>query len=345
MQTENEMPEEVIDIHLHFGAPNDPDSPEDGCYWSEKFTKSVAFLAMRLVTHSWFGPLTFKRVKKHLLKVIHAATQVQKCVLLAIDKVYDENGTEHLHDLTHLYVPNHTIAELARENDRILFGCSVHPFNPHWEEQIDFSLAHGAVLCKWLPSAQMIDPSHPRCIPFYEKLAHHQLPLLFHTGPELSIPTSDARYNQFNNPIHMRQALGQGVKVIFAHCALPFAPEAHDRYEPYLELIKVFQEADRKGWEAYADLSALFILRELYIPYVVEDLPVHRLLLGSDYPIPMIGLPTKKKLSVRDWLAQFFEIFKKQNPIDRNFQLLKDQGFSEIVFTRAAEIFSQIKRS
>jgi predicted TIM-barrel fold metal-dependent hydrolase len=338
------MSEEIIDIHLHFGAPNDPDHPEDGCYWSEKFTESVAFLAMRLVTNSLFGPLTFKRVKQHMLKTINGSDLVQKCVLLAIDKVYNENGTAQLLDQTHLYVPNHTIAKLASENDRVLFGCSVHPFNPHWEEQLDFSLAHGAVLCKWLPSAQLIDPAHPKCIPFYEKLAYHHLPLLFHTGPELSIPTSDPSYNKFNNPIYMRQALGKGVSVIFAHCALPFEPEAHDRYEPYLELIKVFQEAEQKNWKAYADLSALFILRELYIPYVVKDIPMKRLVLGSDYPIPMIGLPTKKKLSLGDWLTQFLEIFKKQNPLDRNLQLLRNQGFSESVFTRASELFSQIKR-
>jgi len=338
------MSEEIIDIHLHFGAPSDPDNPEDGCYWSERFTESVAFLAMRLVTNSLFGPLTFQRVKKHMLKTINDSKSVQKSVLLAIDKVYNENGTGQLLDQTHLYVPNHTIAKLASENDRVLFGCSVHPFNPHWEEQLDFSLAHGAVLCKWLPSAQLIDPSHPKCIPFYEKLAFHHLPLLFHTGPELSIPTSDPSYNKFNNPIYMRQALDKGVTVIFAHCALPFEPEAHDRYEPYLELIKVFLETEQKGWNAYADLSALFIFRELYIPYVVKDIPMNRLVLGSDYPIPMIGLPTKKKLSLWDWLAQFLEMFKKQNPLNRNLQLLRNQGFSESVFTRASELFSQIKR-
>ena len=338
------MAEEIIDIHLHFWAPNYPDNPEDGCYWSDKFTESLAFLAMRLVTNSLFGPLTFQRTKQHMLKIIANSKSIQKCVLLAMDKVYDENGNEHLLDRTHLYVPNHTLAKLAGENDRILFGCSVHPFNPHWEEQIDFSLAHGAVLCKWIPSAQLIDPEHPQCIPFYEKLAHHKLPLLFHTGPELSIPTSDSNFNRFNNPAYMRQALGKGVTVIFANCALPFEPELLDHYDPFLELIKVFQEADQKGWEAYADLSALFLLRESYIPCVIEDLPIHRLILGSDYPIPMVGLPTKKKLSAWDWLVQFAEIFKKENPLDRNLRLLKNQGFPDGVFTKASDLFSQIER-
>ena len=33
------MNDEIIDIHVHFGAPKDEDS---GCYWSPAFEKGIA---------------------------------------------------------------------------------------------------------------------------------------------------------------------------------------------------------------------------------------------------------------------------------------------------------------
>ena len=48
----------------------------------------------------------------------------------------------------------------------------------------------GAVLIKWLPITQDIDPSDARCVPFYEALAHLGIPLLSHTGWERTLPTA-----------------------------------------------------------------------------------------------------------------------------------------------------------
>jgi len=336
------MPADIIDIHLHFGAPSGPNGAADGCFWSKKFEKSITFLAMRLVTGSLFGPVTFERVKRKLLKVVNGSEAVNSGVLLALDKVFDESGRGR-DEATHLYISNRVVAEIARENPRVLFGCSVHPFNPAWGEELDFCLDNGAVLCKWLPSAQLINPTHSACIPFFNKLAKHKLPLLYHTGPELSVPTSDESYEEFNNAKYMRRALDMGVTVIFAHCSLPFAPGSISHSRSYQDLLNVMYEATNGGWKAYADLSALFILREVYISRVLEDLPLERLVLGSDYPIPMIGWPVKKKLGAWDWIKRVFDALR-QNPLDRNLKLLRDRGFPETAFTRAAELFARIAR-
>ena len=45
------MSNETIDVHVHFGAPKDEES---GCFWSEEFTRSVAYFAMLLITKSLF---------------------------------------------------------------------------------------------------------------------------------------------------------------------------------------------------------------------------------------------------------------------------------------------------
>ena len=113
------MAGEIIDIHVHFGAPEDPES---GCYWSKKFERSVAYWAMKLVTHHLFKKITIHSVAKHLLRVIDGSRYVRKCVLLALDQVYDEDGVLR-RDKTHLHTPNAYLAGMSRQYGRVLFGA------------------------------------------------------------------------------------------------------------------------------------------------------------------------------------------------------------------------------
>jgi predicted TIM-barrel fold metal-dependent hydrolase len=336
------MPPACIDIHVHLGAEGDPDRG-DLCWWSEEFTRTVAYKAFRLLTGTWPGRLDAERARKHILRLVETAGKVDAAVVLALDQVYDEEGRPHL------YVADELVAGLARERPgRILFGASVHPYRPDWRSRLDAAIAGGAVLCKWLPSAQQIDPAHPLCEPFYEKLAAHKLPLLCHAGPENSIPTSDPAYNVFNNPKYLEKALRAGVPVIVAHCALPFDfPERTelDAFEPYRELVRLVRKADAEGWPLYADLSALLLFRDRYIPRVITDIPPHRLLFGSDYPIPMSDLAYKKRLSLIVWLRSLRRSLTQKNLLDKNYFLLQDMGFDPAVFTNAAGLFAAIRRT
>ena len=94
---------------------------------------------MLFVTHSIFKKINIQRVQNHLLKQINGAKWVENSVLLALDMVYDEQGNERK-EWTHLYVPNTYLVQLAEENKRILFGCSVHPYRQDWREEIDYCL-------------------------------------------------------------------------------------------------------------------------------------------------------------------------------------------------------------
>jgi uncharacterized protein len=337
-----------IDVHVHFGAPSAPDG---GCWWSKKFREGFAYFAMRAVTGTLFKPVDYTRVKKHLFKKLNRSKLVDQAVFLALDKVYDGGGNPHLEDLSHLYTSNQVIASLAAEfretygKDRILLGASVHPFNPRWEEELDWCLENRAVLIKWLPSAQMIDLDHPRCLPFYERLAAHNLPLLCHAGPEYSIPTSDESYQEFNNPSHLRPALERGVTVILAHCSLPLVKEI-DGTRAYEEMIELFHEADSKGWKLYADLSALLMITRSFLvkDRVVDALPHERLLMGSDYPIP---ISEAAYINGRDFFKKlriFWTALKMRNPLDKNAYVLGNMGFDQAVFLTASELFSRIMR-
>jgi predicted TIM-barrel fold metal-dependent hydrolase len=336
------MSREIIDVHVHFGAPQDPES---GCYWSDEFENGVAFFAFRLIVYGLFRKIDLKHIKKHLLKVINGSRRVEKCVLLAMDQVYDESGNVHDQNgpgiKTHLYVPNRYLAHLARdrENYRVLFGASVHPYRPDWEDELQYCLDNKAVLCKWIPSSQQIDLMNPKCLPFYEKLAEQKLPLLCHVGPEAAIPPYDKQSQELNSPRLLRNALNAGVTVIGAHAALPLLPPPFESERPYQELVSLFREAESKKWKLYADISAINLgPRGSYIDRLKEDIPPDRLIFGSDYPIPILAISQRPHLSVGHWMKHFIETILIRNPLDKNHRLIKNMDFVETLFYNASSI-------
>lgn len=333
----------VIDVHVHFGAPGENGQPVHGCYWSERFEDSLAFWGFRFITGTLFGRMTYGRARRKVFRLVKKAKHVRKIVLLALDKVYDSQGDPRL-DLTNLFVDNETIAGLAAQNSRILFGASVHPYRRHWPDALDYCLRNKAVLCKWLPSAMGIDPSDPKCEPFYDKLAAHKLPLLCHAGPEKSIPACDESFERFNNASYLRRALEKGVPVVFAHCSLPFKPADLASDAAFQDFLSVMADAETHGWNAYADISALLLLRASYIPYLLDHIPAKRFILGSDWPIPMISLGHRHRTMPDLWdrILHLVDAIRTRNLLDKNFTDLEDFGFPPGVFTAAEDLFSRI---
>ncbi len=333
---------DVIDVHVHFGAPGRDGQPVHGCYWSDRFEDSLAFWAFRFITGTLFGRMTYGRARRKVYRLVRKSDHVRKIVLLALDQVYDEAGRSDLANWTNLYVKNSTIVDLAAVNSRILFGCSVHPYRTDWRAELEYCLANRTVLCKWLPSAQCIDPSDPKCEAFYDKLAEHRLPLLCHVGLEKSIPTSRDSFNQYNNARYLRGALERGVPVIFAHCSLPFEPADLASDPDFQDFLSVMADAEAHGWSAYADISALLLLRASYIPYLLDHIPANRFILGSDWPIPMISLGLRTMPNLWDRLVHLLDALFTQNLLDKNFTNLEDFGFPPGAFTAAEDLFSRI---
>ncbi len=329
------MSSEIIDIHVHFGAPKDDES---GCYWSEEFENGVAYMAMRLITCNLFGEITIDRVKNHMLRVINRSAYVDKTVLLALDEVYDENGVVN-RDKTHLHVPNSYLIKLAEENDRVLFGASVHPYRDDWEEELLYCWENKAVLCKWIPSSQQIDPRHPKCVDFYKKLKEFNLPLLCHVGQEGSIPPFDGMSQKLNNPSFLRPALDEDVKVIAAHVALPLISPPLGCEQPYRELIALFDEMESHNWQLFADVSAINIgTRHVYVDDIKQNIPPQCLVFGSDYPIPLLNISQRPHLTLCHWLKNFFQTLFTKNPLDKNYRLIKNMEFDEAIFSNASNI-------
>ena len=75
-------------------------------------------------------------------------------------------------------------------------------------------LEAGAKLVKVLPNTQGFDPANRRYLPFYRRLARHQIPFLSHVGYEIVLTGQD---QTAGDPNKLRVPLEEGVTVIAAH--------------------------------------------------------------------------------------------------------------------------------
>lgn len=328
------MSDSVIDIHLHIGGKGNS-SP---CKMSRKFLSSPAYLYM--VVRSGI-PLR-KLLEDHdlvlrttLIDRLNSAPSVGFGVFLAFDAVYKANGRVD-EENSHMVTPNEYVMEIAKNNRKVLFGASVHPNRgeDNGTEEIDRCIEGGAVLIKWIPNSQIIDPSNRQYRWFYEKLAEEDIPLLCHTGPEHAIPVAKKAYQKWGDPRRLALALDTGVKVIAAHCASSF----FSWEESYLdELSAMLEEADRRGWSLYTDISAMCTLfRASIIDDVLKKIPHDRMVFGSDYPIPIDDMPPHFVETI-DW-REFLRISKIDNPIEKNYQQLLAMDFPEDAMTRGSAL-------
>jgi mannonate dehydratase len=214
-----------------------------------------------------------------------------RLMLLAFDYNHDEQGQRHPERST-FYVANRYAEAVAARHPRLEWICSVHPYREDAVEALRWCAAHGARAVKWLPPAMGMDPSSPRCDPFYAAMQALDLPLLSHGGDELAV--QGGGHQEYGNPLLLRRALEHGVRVIVAHCASegtgrdlrrgPSGPVVRN-FDLWLSMMRDPAYADL----LYGDLSAVTQLNRapeaLQTLLLADDLH-DRLLNGSDYPLP-----------------------------------------------------------
>ena len=215
--------------------------------------------------------------------------------LLAFDKNYRKDGSVNL-EKTEFYVPNEYVFELAeRYPDLFVANVSVNPYRPDAIAELEKCAQRGARMVKWLPNAMGIDPSDPKCDPFYQKMKELDLILLSHGGEEKAVEAEEDQ--KLGNPLLLRRALDHGVKVIVAHCAGLGANEdldtrergQVDNFDLFLRLM------DEKRYEGllFGEISAMTQFNRSGKPLrtMLEREDLHeRLVNGSDYPLPAVNL-------------------------------------------------------
>lgn len=271
-----------------------------------------------------------------------------RLVLLGFDYMVDRDGAEQP-ERSSFYIPNEYVLGLAKRYPEFEACVSIHPYRQDGVERLNQAVEQGAVGVKWLPNAQGIDPSDKRCYRFYRRMAELGIPLLTHAGHELSV---DSDFQSLGSPLHLRRALDHGVKVIVAHCA-SFGKE--DGIPTFDLFMKMFREPRYDGL-LFGDLSAATLvnragrpLRELL---AAPDLH-HRLVNGSDYPLPTFDALVWTGRLKRDGLitaeqAGLVDEIQRSNPLladlvlKRCLRLERDgvaHHFHNVIFHNAAKLF------
>lgn len=310
----------IIDCHVHAAA----DTPGHGCV-SARVTGSIyfRFIRWRLGITASAGPELERLAETRLLQTVGDADVIDRAVVLALDAVYEPDGRPDP-DNTHFHVSNNYAAELCRRQPKLLFGCSVNPYRTDAVAELERCIRLGAVLCKWLPLVQNFDPADTRCLPFYEALAHHRLPLLSHTGGERSLPYLNPLSA---DPERLKPALERGVTVIAAHCGTRAVPGEPDYLPIFVRMAKEYERL-------YGDTAALNLPTRSYAyeTLLKDDSVRQKLVHGSDWPI--MPFPPLRM----GWGKAARLMWGESNWIRRDVLAKRALGFDEAYWHRAATL-------
>lgn len=309
----------IVDVHVHVSAL----TPEHGLM-STKLLRSLPFRYMK-----WRLGLrgedagTEQQLRQVLFKTLDQTPELDAAVMLAFDAVYDPSGQLNLSQ-THLCTKNDYVIDLARQHKKILFGASVHPYRHDAIPELERCVKAGAVLLKWLPITQGMDPADSRCFEFYDALAHFKLPLLCHTGGEKSLPNIAP---ETASPLLLVPALQRGVTVIAAHCGTRSSYTETDYVCDFMRMCH-----DHEHF--YGDTSALNLpTRSHAYNMVLGDKVVKsKLVHGSDWPIPVF--PPAKTIG----LPATAECFMENNWLRRDILIKQLLDFDDAYWHRAAKI-------
>lgn len=312
----------LIDCHVHVSAL----LPGHG-KMSARVLKSFPFRFMQWrlgVSHrDGQDEPTERALQQLLFRLLDETRELDAAAILAFDAVYDKEG--QLDDPnTHLYVTNDFVIELAKRHPKVLLGASVHPYRKDAVAELERCIAAGAVLIKWLPITQDIDPADPICIPFYECLAHHGVPLLSHTGGEKTLPNLNLNVA---SPVLLEEAIKRGVKVIAAHCGTRSALGEADFVDQFVRMAKEHEHF-------YGDTSALNLPMRwhAYKPILNDPAVMKKVIHGSDWPV--IPIPPVFKLG----LGETAELMHDPNWLRRDIRIKQRLGFPKDYWTRGAQV-------
>jgi hypothetical protein len=326
-------PGPFTDLHCHTAGLGAGGS---GCFVSDRmrgsfklryYLKSFGVTEEELLREG--DALVLRRLSERLAGSKH----VGSAVVLALDGAVDEHG-ELDRARTEVYVPNEFLAAAIPHHPKLRWGASVNPHRPDALARLEWARAHGAVLVKWLPSIQDIDPADERLIPFYRKMVELGLPLLTHTGNERAFTTA---HDDYGDPERLRLPLREGVTVIAAHAATTGKFHGERSFDRLARMLPDHPNL-------YADVSSLTQLNKRgYLRDLLADPRFkHRLLYGTDYPLVEIRALVSpwyfpRQLTLRQRVA----LAKIDNPWDRDVALKQALGFPAEVWTRGEALIGR----
>lgn len=278
----------------------------------------------------------YKAYTDALMNSVKSSEHVEKIVLFGVDAKVDDEGNVLHRDKT-VCASNEDVAALYAQYPQLIIPFfSINPKRPDALELIEKYHALGFKGAKFLQNYWGVDTREARYSAYFEKLANLDMPLIVHVGSESSVHS----YKVCESIEMLHQPLELGVKVICAHMALSYEPRHifkalssnpkrfNDDYFTLLGMLKTHDNL-------YADVSALLtpvrakVLRHLSAQSDIH----HKLLFGSDYPVPFTTMLNSYDMSLlkRLCIAQEKNVFDRytkammvyfhaNNPIFTNYQ-------------------------
>lgn len=230
---------------------------------------------------------------------------VYRHFLLAMDHWYDDDGCVR-EDRTGIYVPNEYMLDVVKKYPEIFHPCvSIHPYREDCVDELEKYAKQGIRIVKWLPNSMGIDMSRNICLPFYKAMKENNMILLCHVGDEHSVSAGGV-VQRYGNPLLLRYPLNAGVKVIAAHCASEGISTDYDSYikkkESSFRLFLRLMDTPKYKDLLFADISSMILFKRIGEPLttMLNRSDLHdRLVYGSDYPVPLIGLITRTRSMVK----------------------------------------------
>lgn len=259
----------------------------------------------------------------YLAKVLEwtRASSLTHVVLLAQDWVRDSGGAP-IEAESALYIPNDLVLEISDANHCVLPACSVHPARPDAVDELIKCHERGAVMMKCLPLHHRIDPREARFKPFWRKMAELGMPLLAHTGGELSLPNNDP---SLADPRILIPVLEEGVTVIAAH-----GGSSSNYFDP--NFMAECAELLRKYPNLYVDNSGMNTpIRARHFKRMLQSDFAGRILHGSDLPIAISPLWVRLRGMISH--ADYLHCKAEKNLLERDVLIKKALGFPEESFT------------
>jgi len=319
----------MIDIHCHTAGIGAGGS---GCFVSQALRQSFRYrfyLKAFGVTERELLEEGDGLIMRRLSESLGQSRRVSAAVILAMDGVAGSNG-ELDEAGTEVYIPNEFVAAEVRRHSNLLFGASINPYRRDALRRLEQAADDGAVLLKWLPSIQHIDPADRRLVPFYLRLKELGLPLLSHTGSERSFTRA---CNELADPERLRLPLSLGVTVIAAHGAGNGRNKGEANHHRFLRLVREYPNL-------HADISALTqINRPGQLRRLLRCRELNgRLLYGTDMPLVNTCIVSPFAFPFRLSPLRIFSVSRIINPWDRDLALKEALGLRSDMLLQAGKI-------
>ena len=316
-----------IDLHAHLAGIG---SGASGCRISPAFRRSIAFRALARLHHiSTEGDADSEWAARLAAHV--RASELDAAVALGFDGVYDARGRWD-DARTQLVVPHRWVFEVCRRHPELLPGPSVNPRRGDALEALEECIAEGAVLLKWLPATQGIDPADPAHRPFYLRMADAGLPLLVHSGgSENTFAEVDPELKSLER---LRLPLECGVTVVVAHLAAPVAFRRDPDQRP---LLCAWLRDYPRLW--LDDSGMCNPARATALAHGAHDADLaDRTLHGSDFPVPCNAVWFARRIPPR----RIISLERIRNPLQRDLSIKRALGWSDDALTRAGRVLPRL---